>query len=203
MWSIRVKGLIETERRTNMEDKMIVDLYWARSENAISETEKKYGKYCFQIAHHILPSSEDSEECVNDTYLRAWNSIPPHRPSMLKAFLGKITRNLALNRYKNLTAEKRNSGQIPAVLEELQDCIPGTDDPERIIDDLALSEIFNRFLGALSSEQRKIFMRRYWYLCPVKEIAAGLGVGESKVKMSLLRSRNELKKRLEKEGILL
>ncbi len=185
-----------------MEDKTIIDLYWARSENAISETEKKYGKYCYQIAYNILSCQEDSEECVNDTYMRAWNSMPQHRPSMLKAFLGKITRNLALNRYKNLTAEKRNSGQIPAVLEELQDCISGTDNTEQIIDDLVLAEIFNRFLGTLTPEQRKIFMRRYWYLCPIKEIAAGLGMGESKVKMSLLRSRNELKKLLEKEGIL-
>lgn len=186
-----------------MEDNRIVDLYWARSENAIAETEEKYGKYCYHIAYNILCGKEDSEECVNDTYLRAWNSMPPHRPSVLKAFLGKITRNLALNRYKNLTAEKRNLGQVPAVLEELQDCIPGTDRTERVIDDLALSEVFDRFLGALPSEQRKIFMRRYWYLCSVKEIAVGLGVGESKVKMSLLRSRNELKKLLEKEGILL
>lgn len=151
-----------------MEDKKIVDLYWLRSESAISETKTKYGKYCYTIAHNILYNIEDSEECVNDTYLRAWNSIPPHRPSMLKAFLGKITRNLALSRYKSLSAEKRNSGQVPVVLEELQDCIPGTDNTEQIIDDLALVEILNRFLGTLSPEQRKIFMRRYWYLCPIK-----------------------------------
>lgn len=186
-----------------MEDQMIVDLYWAHSENAISETEKKYGRYCYQIAHNILFSREDSEECVNDTYMRAWNSMPPHRPSMLKTFLGKITRNLALNRYKSLTAEKRGLGQVPVVLEELQECIPIADDTEHIIDDLALAEIFNRFLGTLSLEQRKIFMRRYWYLCPVKEIAAGLGMGESKVKMSLLRSRKALKQLFEKEGIAL
>lgn len=186
-----------------MEDKKIVNLYWERSEIAISETAKKYGRYCNYIARNILYNNDDSEECVNDTYMRAWNSMPEQRPSMLKTFLGKITRNLALNRYKNLTAEKRNFGQVPLVLEELQDCIPCIDNTEHIVDDLALAEIFNRFLGSLSLEQRKIFMRRYWYLCPIKEIAAGLGVSESKVKMSLLRSRNELKNLLEKEGISL
>lgn len=183
-----------------MEDKKIVDLYWARSEIAISETANKYGRYCYFIAHNILCNKEDSEECVNDTYMRAWNSMPQHRPSVLKTFLGKITRNLALNRYKSLTAEKRNLGQVPVVLEELHDCIPGIDNTAHIADDLALVEILNRFLGSMLPEQRKIFMRRYWYLCPVKEIAAGLGVSESKVKMSMLRSRNELKNLLEKEG---
>ena len=111
-----------------MEDKKIVDLYWLRSESAISETKTKYGKYCHTIAHNILCNIEDSEECVNDTYLRAWNSMPQHRPSVLKTFLGKITRNLALNRYKTLSANKRNYGQVPLALDELQECIP-----ERII----------------------------------------------------------------------
>lgn len=186
-----------------MEDQKIVALYWERSERAISETANKYGKYCYHIAHNILCSREDSEECVNDTYMRAWNSMPQQRPAMLKAFLGKITRNLALNRYKSLTAEKRNAGQVPAALEELRDCVPSADDTEQLIDDLALAEALDRFLASLAIEQRKIFMRRYWYLCSVREIAEGLGVSESKVKMSLLRSRNELKKRLEKEGISL
>lgn len=186
-----------------MEDNKIVDLYWARSETAISETARKYGRYCHYIAHNVLHNGEDSEECVNDTYMRAWNSMPQHRPSVLKTFLGKITRNLALNRYKTLTAEKRNQGQVPLALDELHECIPGEDNTEHIADDMALAEIFNRFLGSLSTEQRKIFMRRYWYLSPVKEIAADYRMGESKVKMSLLRSRNELKRLLEKEGISL
>lgn len=186
-----------------MEDKQIIDLYWARSETAISETAGKYGKYCHTIAHNILYSIEDSEECVNDTYMRAWNSMPQHRPSALKTFLGKITRNLALNRYKALTADKRNLGQVPLALDELQECIPGKDNTTSIVDDLALAEIFSRFLASLSAEQRKIFMRRYWYLSSIKEIAADYGMGESKVKMSLMRSRRELKTLLEKEGISL
>ena len=186
-----------------MEDKKIVDLYWLRSESAISETASKYGKYCYIIAHNILYSIEDSEECVNDTYMRAWNSMPQHRPSVLKTFLGKITRNLALNRYKSLTAEKRNSGQMPLALEELQECIPGQDNTASIADDMALVEIFNRFLASLSAQQRKVFMRRYWYLSSIKEISTDYGIGESKGKMSLMRSRNELKALLETEGISL
>lgn len=186
-----------------MEDQKIVDLYWERSEIAISETANKYGKYCHYIAHNILHNNEDSAECVNDTYMRAWNSMPQHRPSMLKTFLGKITRNLALNRYKTLTAEKRNLGQVPIVLEELHDCIPCMDNTESIVDDIVLAEIFNQFLFSMSTEQRIFFMRRYWYLSPIKEIASNYGIGESKVKMSLLRSRKELKRLLEKEGISL
>ena len=184
-----------------MEDKKIVDLYWLRSESAISETKTKYGKYCHTIAHNILCNIEDSEECVNDTYLRAWNSMPQHRPSVLKTFLGKITRNLALNRYKTLSANKRNYGQV--ALDELQECIPGEDNTANIVDDMALAEIFNCFLASLSKEQRKIFMRRYWYLSSIKEIANEYSMGESKVKMSLMRSRNELKTLLEMEGISL
>ena len=107
-----------------MDDKQILDLYWERSEAAISETSKKYGKYCRYIAFNILHNDEDSEECVNDTYLRAWNSIPPNRPSVLKTFLGKITRNLSLDRYELLNAKKRNGGQMPLVFDEIQECIP-------------------------------------------------------------------------------
>lgn len=186
-----------------MEDKRIVDLYWLRSESAIAETKTKYGRYCHTIAHNILYDLEDSEECVNDTYFRAWNSMPQHRPSVLKTFLGKITRNLALNRYKALSANKRNCGQMPLALDELQECIPGEDNTAKIVDDLALAEIFNRFLASLSADQRKIFMSRYWYLSSIKEIAREYSMGESKVKMSLMRSRNELKALLEAEGISL
>ena len=184
-----------------MDDKQILDLYWERSEAAISETSKKYGKYCRYIAFNILHNDEDSEECVNDTYLRAWNSIPPNRPSVLKTFLGKITRNLSLDRYELLNAKKRNGGQMPLVFDEIQECIPSLDSTENIVEEIALTDILNRFLSSLSLEQRKIFMRRYWYLSPIKEIATEYGMSESKIKMSLFRSRNELKKLLEKEGI--
>lgn len=150
-----------------MDDKQILDLYWERSEAAISETSKKYGKYCRYIASNILHNDEDSEECVNDTYLRAWNSIPPNRPSVLKTFLGKITRNLSLDRYELLNAKKRNGGQMSLIFDEIQECIPSLDSTENI----------------------------------VEEIATEYGMSESKIKMSLFRSRNELKKLLEKEGI--
>lgn len=184
-----------------MEDRQIVDLYWARSESAISETADKYGRYCHSIAYNILHNNEDSEECVNDTYLNAWEAMPDQRPRKLSAFLGKITRNLSLNRWELYNAEKRGSGQIPLALDELQECIPSPDSANQMVDDLMLVEIFNQFLASLSKQKRMIFIRRYWYLSPIAEIAADYSISESKVKMSLLRSRNALKQVLEKEGI--
>lgn len=186
-----------------MDDEQIVDLYWERSENAISETANKYGRYCHRIAYNILHNNEDSEECVNDTYMRVWGAVPPQRPNRLSAFLGKITRNLSLNRYEKYTAQKRGEGQVPLALSELQDCIPTFDSVEQVIEDAELVELFNRFLAAQPKEVRKIFMRRYWYLSSIKEIAEDYGFSESKVKMILLRARNELKQILEKEGIVL
>ncbi len=184
-----------------MEDSQIVELYWARSERAIPETADKYGRYCFSIAFNVLHNREDCEECVNDTYLHAWNAMPEQRPNKLSAFLGRITRNLALNRLETYTAEKRGAGQAALALDELRECVPTPDCTERVVDDLALAELFNRFLASLTAENRRIFMRRYWYLSPIKEIAAEYGLSESKVKMSLLRSRNTLRLLLEKEGI--
>ena len=184
-----------------MEDNQIVDLYWARSENAISETADKYGRYCHYIAHNILHSDEDSEECVNDTYLNAWNAMPDQRPGRLAAFLGAITRNLALKRWERYNAEKRGSGQVMLALEELRECIPAADHEDQIVDDLVLADVFNRFLASLPQEKRRIFMRRYWYMSPVAEIAEDCSISESKVKMSLLRTRKQLKLFLEKEGI--
>ena len=186
-----------------MEDKQIVDLYWARSEKAISETADKYGRYCYTIAYNILHSNEDSEECVNDTYLHAWNAMPDQRPNKLSAFLGRITRNLSLKRWEKYTAKKRGAGQVPLALNELQECIPATNYTDSVADDIVLTDVLNRFLASLTAEKRNIFMRRYWYLSSVAEIASDLAISESKVKMSLLRSRNELKQLLEKEGITL
>ena len=186
-----------------MEDKQIVDLYWARSEKAISETADKYGRYCYTIAYNILHSNEDSEECVNDTYLHAWNAMPDQRPNKLSAFLGRITRNFSLKRWEKYTAKKRGAGQVPLALDELQECIPATNQTDSVADDIVLTDVLNRFLASLTAEKRNIFMRRYWYLSPVAEIASDLAISESKVKMSLLRSRNELKQLLEKEGITL
>ena len=184
-----------------MEDNQIVELYWARSESAITETADKYGRYCYSIAFNILHGREDSEECVNDTYLSAWNSMPDQRPNKLRAFLGRITRNLSLKRWETYDAAKRGAGQVPLVLDELQECIPARESTEQAIDAMALAELINGFLSTTSEEKRKIFMRRYWYLSPVKEIAKDFTLSESKVKMSLLRTRNELKQYLEKEGV--
>lgn len=186
-----------------MNDGQIIDLYWARSETAISETANKYSKYCHTIAFNILHNNEDAEECVNDTYMRAWGAIPPQRPNRLSTFLGKITRNLSLNKYERYAAEKRGFGQVPLALDELQDCIPAADSVSQTVEDEDLAEIFNRFLAALPSDTRKIFMQRYWYLSPINEIAKDYGFSESKVKMILQRARNELKQILEEEGIVL
>jgi RNA polymerase sigma-70 factor (ECF subfamily) len=186
-----------------MEDRQIIALYNERSEAALSETAKKYGRYCRTVAYNILFNEEDSEECVNDTWLRAWEAIPPQCPERLSAFLGKITRNLALNRYKHNTREKRGGGQTMLVLEELAECVPGADSTEQVVEEALLVEVLNGFLAELSAEKRKLFLRRYWYLSSVKDIAADFGLSESNVKMTLLRLRSKLKQTLEKEGIIL
>ena len=185
-----------------MDDRQIIALYNERSEAALSETAKKYGRYCRSIAYNILSNEEDCEECVNDTWLKAWEAIPPQCPDSLPAFLGRITRNLALNRYKHNTREKRGGGQTPLVLEELADCIPGGSNAETAAEEALLVEVLNRFLEGLPVQKRKIFLRRYWYMSSVKEIAADFGLSESNVKMTLLRTRSKLKQTLEKEGIL-
>lgn len=184
-----------------MDDNQIIDLYWARSENAITETANKYGPYCHTVAYNILKNNEDSEECVNDTYRKAWDAMPPQHPQILRAFLGKITRNLSLNRYDKRTAEKRGAGQVTLALEELSECLPAANHVEQIIDDMALAQLLNSFLATLPTDARKIFMRRYWYLNSVKEIAEIFSISESNVKTTLFRARNKLKLLLEKEGV--
>lgn len=184
-----------------MDDQKLIELYWQRSENAIAETAKKYGNYCYRVAYNILANNEDSEECVNDTYQKAWDSIPPQRPQILRAFLGKITRNLSLNCYDKRMAEKRGAGQVALALEELSECLPSTNHVEKVIDDMAFAQLLNSFLAALPADTRKIFMRRYWYLDSIQEIAAAFSISESKVKTTLFRTRNKLKLCLEKEGI--
>ena len=186
-----------------MEDRQIVDLYWERSETAISESAKKYGRYCHSIAYRILFDEQDSCECVNDTWLKAWDSMPPHRPARLSAFLGKITRNLAINRYHFERTEKRGGGELPLALDELQDCIPGTQSVESVADDLVLKDVISRFVAGLSTDDRRIFLQRYWYFRQVKEIAQDYGMTQSRVKMSLLRSREKLRAMLESEGVWL
>lgn len=186
-----------------MDDREIIDLYWARSECAIAETDIKYGKLCHHIAFNILDNAQDSEECVSDTYLKVWSIIPPKRPVKLAAFLAKITRNLALNRYEKSTAEKRGGGEVNLALDELTECIPDPNFVERVIDNRILADKLNAFLRELSPETRKIFMRRYWEVCSIREIAELYSISESKVKVSLFRTRGKLRSYLEQEGIAL
>ncbi|MBQ8345846.1 MAG: sigma-70 family RNA polymerase sigma factor [Clostridia bacterium] len=185
-----------------MDDKRIVSLFWDRSESAISETQRKYGAYCHTVAYRILESHEDSEECVNDTFLKAWNAIPPHKPEKLSAFLGKITRNLALDRYEKKWAQKRG-GQVELALEELAECLPSPDSTAPMSEELILKEAINAFLASLPQTTRIIFMRRYWYLCSVREIAESFSMTESNVKVLLMRTRNKMKIYLEQKGVQL
>ncbi len=182
-----------------MDDKTIVKLYWERSETAIEETAKQYGKYCYAVAFRILGNAQDAEECVNDTYADAWNAMPPHKPNRLATFLGKLTRNIALNRYYYNRAEKRTP-QTELILHEVEEFVPQAGISE-ITDEILLKDAINRFLRSLPKQARIIFVRRYWYMSSVKEIATDLGLSESNVKVTLLRTRNQFKAYLEKEGI--
>ncbi len=183
-----------------MDDAHIVALYFDRNEAAIEETNRRFRPYLTRIARNILTSEQDAEECVNDTYLRAWNAIPPHRPVRLATFLGKIARRLALDRYAALTAEKRGGGQTETLLEEWRDCLPQTDGGQ-FADDLALKDAFDRFLQGLPAHKRRLFVRRYWYAEPIATLARDAGQSESSVKMQLLRTRCQLREFLEKENI--
>ena len=183
-----------------MEDGQIIELYWNRDQRAIGETDGKYGRLLHSIAWNLLRSREDSEECVNDTYLRAWEAIPPARPGAFRTWLGQITRNLSLDRWKRRRAEKRGGG-AEVLLGELEDCLPASLGPERAVEDGELAELLSAFLRGLSREGRAMFLRRYWYGESVAEVAVALGCGEGKVKSSLFRSRKALREYLEKEGI--
>ncbi len=184
-----------------MEDSKIIEMFLSRDENAIAETDKKYGKYCYSIAFNILGNNSDTEECVNDTYLGAWNSIPPQQPQIFSAFLARITRNLSLNKYRSKTAEKRGGGTA-AALDELYDCIPSGNTVLDALEAKELAQIIDIFLRGLSQEERYIFLRRYWYFDTVKAIGAVLSMSDGQVKMKLLRTRKKLLLKLEKEGHL-
>lgn len=179
-----------------MDDIKIVQLYWERDQNAITETEAKYGNYCTSIAINILGNNEDAEECVNDTYMNAWNSMPPHRPTMLSTFLGKITRNLSFNRYKHNNADKRGGSEISAVLDELSECVSGKNNVEQEIEYKELVKAIDSFLDTLSPEKRSIFVCRYWYTDSISEIAKQFHMRENTVSMTLNRIRLKLKKYL-------
>ncbi|MCI8276057.1 MAG: sigma-70 family RNA polymerase sigma factor [Lachnospiraceae bacterium] len=186
-----------------MEDNRILELYWKRQEAAITRTAEKYGRYCQTISYNILHNREDAEECVNDTWFHAWNSMPPHYPNRLSAYLGKITRNLSINRFKSYGAGKRGGGQAALVLSELADCIPAAGGVEDVVEEMVLVDAIEMFLYGLTEQKRNIFIRRYWYLTPVKELARTYRMSEGKVASMLFRMRRELKEHLEKEGIVL
>ncbi len=183
-----------------MEDKKIIELYFARNESAISETDKKYGAYCRAIAYRILEDHLDSEEVANDTYLRLWSSIPPKNPDPLKPYVGRISRNLALDIYDAKRAVKRHG--VTLALEELAECLPSENGRE-IGESVALSDSLSRFISSLSEREKIIFVRRYFYLCPIAEIAESLALKESTTAMSLSRTREKLRKHLIKEGFAL
>jgi RNA polymerase sigma-70 factor (ECF subfamily) len=195
--SAKVRGYFK------MDDEMILDLYWARSESAISETAKKYGSYCIRIAANILRNNEDAEECVNDTYHKAWDAIPPQRPSNFRAFLGRITRNLSLNRYKEQKTQKRGGDNIALIYSELEECIPSNSSVETEYESGIIVEAINSFLLTLDKDSRIIFVRRYWHAEPIQAIAACFRMSDSKVKSMLFRTRKKLRAYLENEGVIL
>ena len=185
-----------------MQDKQIVELYWAREETAIIQTNVKYGSYCRSISMNILHSNEDTEECVNDTYLAAWNTMPPHHPAILSTFLGKLTRRISLDRWRMRSAEKRGGGEVILALEELEECVAARDDTEAAVIGKEMIGALHRFLNALPHTQRQVFLLRYWYLEPLQEISDRLGYPYQKTAAMLRRTRIKLRAHLQKEGYL-
>ena len=187
-----------------MDDKDIIEQFWARSDSAIAALSDRYSKYCRVIAVNILGNAEDAEEVINDTYHRIWNAIPPERPNNLRAFIGRITRNLSLDRLEKENAKKRGGGQVESVLSELEECIS---DNRNTIDELAESDAItaalNTFLSGQSAENRRVFVRRYWRAASIEEIAKDFNMTVGKVKTILFRMRNKLRKHLESEGVCL
>ena len=183
-----------------MEDQQIVDLYFSRNEEAISQTDKKYGRYCYCIAYNILNNDEDAEESVSDTYLAAWKSIPPRRPAVLATFLGKLTRHISIDRWRARSADKRGGGEITLALEELENCASNAPTPEDDYQRKELRNAYIRFLDRLDITERRVFLRRYWYLDSIEAISKQFGFSQSKVKSMLHRARNKLRQQLQKEG---
>lgn len=183
-----------------MEDEQIIELYTARDECAITQTDQKYGAYCLQLANSILDNEQDSEEMVNDTWLRAWNTIPPQRPNVLRLYLAKITRNLSFSRYRAMTAEKRGGGQMELTLDELSQCVSTGETPEASVELKELTVSIQRLLETLTARDRHIFIRRYFFVDTTAEIAQRYDLKESNVLMILARTRKKLKTHLMKEG---
>ena len=184
-----------------MEDIEIIDLYFDRSEQAIVETDSKYGSYCYSIAYNILSNREDSQECVSDTYMAAWKSIPPRRPRILSAFLGKLTRHISIDHWRKSSAKKRGGGEIILALEVLEICVV-TNSTENSYEQKELTWVLNQFLSSLSETERNVFLCRYWYMDSIKAISECSGFSQSKITSMLHRTRDKLRKRLIEEGYL-
>ncbi|MBQ9661945.1 MAG: RNA polymerase sigma factor [Oscillospiraceae bacterium] len=184
-----------------MDDEAILNLYRQRQNSALAETEAKYGRLCFSVADNILQNREDAEECVNDTWLHAWNAIPPEHPSVFSAWLSRVTRNLAISRLREIRALKRGGAEIPLVLEELSECIPGGVDPQKQAELRELSEAVNRFLAGLKPAERDVFVARYFYAASHAELSARTGWTLGKTKTVLRRTRLKLQKSLKEEGL--
>ena len=183
-----------------MDDKSIVDLYFSRNQDAITQTDKKYGRYCYSVAYNILTNKEDAEESVSDTYMTAWGAIPPHRPSVLSTFLGKITRHIAIDRWRGRSASKRGGGEVPLALEELKDCVAGMQNVEMDYERKEIVKAYVKFLDVLPITERRVFLCRYWYVESIETIADKFGFSQSKVKTMLHRTRAKLRKQLAEEG---
>lgn len=186
-----------------MQDEKIVALYWQREEQAIRETEQKYGRYLAKIAHNILLDAEDSRETVNDTYLRAWNSMPPHKPTILSTYLGKITRQLSIDRFRSRHREKRRTSEYVLSLSELEDCVCTGNTTEQDVDLHLLAEAIGDYLRTLTPQARNTFVGRYYYMDSLREVAAYYGMSQSAVKSMLFRTRQGLRNHLEQEGFFL
>ena len=184
-----------------MNDKNIVDMYFNRDEEAITQTDKKYGRYCYSIAYNILTNKEDAEESVSDTYMTAWRAIPPRRPSVLSTFLGKITRHISIDRWRERSAYKRGGGEVTLALEELEDCVAGLQNVEMEYERKELIRAYVKFLDTLPVTERRVFLCRYWYVDSVEAIAEKFGFSQSKVKTMLHRTRAKLRMQLAEEGL--
>lgn len=186
-----------------MEDEDIVELYWKRDEKAIEMTRARHGEFCRGVAWRILRDWQDAAECESDAYLRVWNAIPPQRPRVFRAFLGKVARNAALDRWRAAGAEKRGRGEAAGLLDELAECVPDTSGTFAGTSEVELVELLNGFLAKAAPEARHFFVRRYWYGDTVAEIARAYSATQSKVKMTLARMRAELARVLAREGVAL
>lgn len=185
-----------------MEDREIVAMYWARNPDAIAATQEKYGIFCYQLAWRVLSQGEDAQECVNDTYLAAWNAMPPHRPQVLSMFLVKLLRRIAINRLKHNLTQKQGGGAVPMPLEELSECLAGCDSPENQVVARELSQTIRRFVKGLPPREQSLFVRRYFFTETLEQIAADYAMTQNHVAVMLHRTRRKLKAYLIQEGYL-